>query len=184
MPQIEISDITFSRLQELAVPLVDNNDTVITRLLDAFAQSKPPRVIAGQNGTPSSPEPRKFNAGSPPSLTHTKLLSGKLNGKPIQEVKWNGLLVESIRLAKASARNDDQKLRRLIPVNFVLGKKEIEGYHYIKDIDLSVQGQDADAAWSGAYQIARQLGVAIEAEFQWRSKDAAAFPGVTGKLSA
>jgi hypothetical protein len=183
MPQIEISDVTFSRLQELAVPLVDNNDTVISRLLDAFAQGKSPLASARQNGTQASAEPRKFSASSPPSLTHTKLLSGRLNGKAIREVKWNGLLVESIRLAKSSARND-QELRRLISVNFMQGKKDTEGYHYVQDIDLSVQGQDADAAWSGAYQIARQLGIAIEAEFQWRSKDGAAFPGVTGKLSA
>jgi len=181
--QIEISDITFSRLQQLAVPLVDSNDTVITKLLDAFARNGSSHPNGTQKPTQHSAEPQKFSASSPPSLTHTKLLAGKLNGKPLREVKWNALLVEAIRLAKAKARTPDE-LQRLIPVNFVRGKKEIEGYHYIPDIDLSVQGQDADAAWSSAHQIAQQLGLPIEAEFQWRTKDRAAYPGVTGKLSA
>jgi hypothetical protein len=183
MRQIEISDVTFARLQQLAVPLVDSNDTVITKLLDAFARNHSPHPNGSQKPTQRLADPQRFRADSPPSLTHTKLLAGKLNGKPLLEVKWNALLVESIRLAKANARTPDE-LRSLIPVNFVLGRKEIEGYHYIPDIDLSVQGQDADAAWSAAHQIAQRLGLPIEVEFQWRTKDGAAYPGETGKLSA
>jgi hypothetical protein len=90
--------------------------------------------------------------------------------------------VEAIRQAKASVTPDE--LRRLVSVNFVNGKREDEGYHFFADMDLSIQGQDATTVWKAAYRIARQLGIPIEAEFQWRAKDGAAFPGVTGRLSA
>ena len=35
-PSIELSSQTFARLQALAVPLVDNPETVINRLIDFF----------------------------------------------------------------------------------------------------------------------------------------------------
>lgn len=183
MPKIEISDATFARLQELAVPLVDSNDTVIAKLLDDRENGRSSHPNGAQKSAKSAIEPREFSAALPPDLKHAKMLSGSVNGRPIQDVTWNGFLVETIRRAKAAARNESE-LRRVVPVNFAQGRKETDGYHFYPDIDLSVQGQDAKTAWQGAYRIAKQLGLRIEVEFQWRTKDGAAFPGVTGKLSA
>jgi hypothetical protein len=184
MRQVELSDSTFQRLQksDLAEPLVDTIETVIIKLLDA--QEKKSSVHNGTlNSTQTAPQPRNFDAISPPDLTHTKLLSAKLDGSYIRETKWNQLLVEAIRLGRKRATTDDE-LRRLIPVNFVTGKRDTDGYHFYADIGLSVQGQEAKTAWQAAHHIARQLGISIEAEFQWRVKDGAAHPGVTGRLSA
>jgi hypothetical protein len=183
MRQIEISDAIFARLQKLAVPLVDSIETVIEKAADAFEREQSAHANGSQKPAQSAVQPQQFSAKSPPNLTHTKMLSGKLNGRYPRETTWNGLLVESIRQAKAKASTNDE-LRRLVPVNFVHGRKDDDGYHFFPDIDLSVQGQDANAAWKGACQIAQQLGLPIEAEFQWRAKDGAAFPGVTGRLSA
>jgi hypothetical protein len=182
MRQVELTDATFKRLQDLAEPLVDTIETVIEKLVDAHEQ-KPSVQNGSLNSAQSATEPRRFDALSPPDLTHTKLLSAKLNGTYLREVKWNQLLVEAIRRARKHASTDDQ-LRRLIPVNFVTGKRDNDGYHFYSDIGLSVQGQEANTAWKGAHHIARQLGISIEAEFQWRVKDGAAHPGVTGRLSA
>jgi hypothetical protein len=184
MPKIEISDATFARLQGLAVPLVDSNDSVIAKLLDDRENGRLSHPNGAQKPARSAIEPREFTAASPPGLTHAKMLSGSVNGNPIKDVTWNGFLVETIRQAKTAAR-DESELRRVVPVNFnVQGKKETEGYHFYPDIDLSIQGKDAKTAWLGAYSIAQQLGFRIEVEFQWRRKDGAAFPGVIGKLSA
>lgn len=182
MHQVELSDATFARLQKLAVPLVDSIETVIEKLLDACERERSADANGGRKPAQNTVEPRQFSANSPPNLTHTKVLSVKLNGRHLRETTWNGLLLEAIRLAKAKARSSDE-LRRLVPVNFVHGKKEDEGYRFLPEIDLSVQGQDADAAWRGACHIARQLAIPIEAEFMWRAKEGAAFPGVTGRLS-
>jgi hypothetical protein len=155
----------------------------IEKPVDTYTREESAPANGGRKPQQSPVEPRQFSANSPPSLTHTKVLSLKLNGKLLRETTWNGLLLEAIRLAKAKARTDND-LRRLVTVNFVVGKKEDEGYQFFPEIGLSVQGQDADAAWRAAYHIARQLGIPIEAEFAWRMKDGAAHPGVTGRLSA
>lgn len=186
MRQVELTDDTVKRLQRLDIvePFIDTIEIVIVKLLDAHEQKPSPSVQNGSlNSTQNAPEPRRFDATSPPDLTHTKLLLAKLNDAYIREVKWNQLLVEAIRLARKRANTDDE-LRRLIPVNFVTGKRDTDGYHFYPDIGLSVQGQEAKTAWQAAHHIARQLGVSIEAEFQWRVKDGAAHPGVTGRLSA
>jgi hypothetical protein len=182
MPQIELTAATLDRLKTFAVPFEDTPETVILRILDAYEQ-KPLAHNGSSSSAQSAAQPRSFDAVSAPDLKHTKLLSAKLNGASIREVKWNQLLVEAIRLAKRHANTNDE-LRRLIPVNFVTGKRETDGYRFYSDIGLSVQGQEANAAWKGAYHIARQLGISIEAEFQWREKEGAAHPGVTGRLSA
>jgi hypothetical protein len=181
MPTIQLSEATFSRLKKFADPLVDTSETVIEKMLDVMEKNS----SFLKNGTSASPSSnaREFSAKSPPSLTHTKLLSASLGGKQIPDPKWNLFLVEAIKLAKAKARTADE-LRRLILVNFAQGKKEEDGYHFYPELGLSVQGQDANYAWKGAYHIANQLAIPIEAEFQWRMKDDAAFPGVTGRLSA
>ena len=44
--QIEISDATFRMLQELAVPLVDNMDSLITRLVKSWKTKMVPEVVA------------------------------------------------------------------------------------------------------------------------------------------
>jgi hypothetical protein len=183
MPTIEVAENTFARLQKLAVPFVDNPDTVIQKLLDAAEFANPVHTNGTAQATPNRTAPREFDVKTVPNLTHTKLLTARLDGREISEITWNGLLIEAIRLAKPKGRSDED-LRRLISVNFVRGKKEDEGYHFHQDIGLSVQGQDANAAWDGAYHIARHLGVSIAVDFVWRMKDKAAYPGVAGRLSA
>ena len=179
--QVDLSDATFERLQKLAVPLVDSIETVITKLADFYerehsAQTNP-RVAQTAEG------PRPFSAASPPDLTHTKVLSVKLGGTPLTKANWNGLLFEIIRRAKDRLSSEDDA-RRLIIVKFVHGKKDEEGYRFIPEVGLSVQGQDANSAWRGACHIAQQLGIPVNVEFLWRAKEGAAFPGVTGRLSA
>ncbi len=179
--QVELSDATFERLQNHAVPLVDSVEAVINRLAAFYEDSKPTRPNPVQ--APSTEGPRQFNAASPPDLTHTKILSVELGGMPLPKPNWNRLLFEMSRQAKDRLSSGDNP-RRLITVNFVDGKKEDEGYRFIPEIGLSVQGQDANSAWAGACHIAQQLGIPVEVEFLWRAKEGAAFPGVTGRLSA
>lgn len=188
MAQILINDATFARLQRLAVPLVDTMDSLVEKMADAYEGKSSLAPANGnskqvQGASHNGVAPLEFEGATPPNLTHAKILSAKLDGKEFRNPTWNGLLSEAVALAKVRARTDEE-LRRLILVNFVKGRKEDEGYHFFPAIGLSVQGQDANLAWSGAHHIAKQLGVPIEAEFVWRVKDGAAFPGVTGRMSA
>lgn len=180
MIPIQVSDQNFERLQRIAVPLVDSIDTVVARLLDSFETRE------HMNGKVPSNADRvllesQFSAEAPPTLKHTKLLSAELNGKPIAEVNWNGLLRAALISAKASTK-DKEALKRLIAVNFVFGRKEDEGFKYLPRLDISVQGQDAIDAWKGALHVAQQLRIPLTAAFVWRNKPAAFRPGETGRL--
>jgi hypothetical protein len=179
---VELSDVTFARLQKLATPLVDSIETVIGRLTDFYEQKHTSQSTVSQRDTTFVSAPQQFNAGSPPDLTHTKVLSIKVGEIPLYKKTWNGLLFEIMRRAKSHLQyNDDAE--RLILVNFVRGKKEDEGYRFIPEIGLSVQGKDANSAWRGAAHIAQKVGIPIEAEFLWRNKGGALFPGKIGRLS-
>lgn len=180
MHQVELSDATFTRLQKLAVPLVDSIESVINRIAAYYEDHHAPQVAPASEH--KAAPAKKFNGTTPPDLTHTKVLSVRLAGQPIKKNNWNGALFETIGLLKDRINSSDEA-RRFIIVNFVKGKKEDEGYKFLPELDISVQGQDANAAWKGASHIARQLGISLDVEFLWRNKEQAAFPGETGCLS-
>jgi hypothetical protein len=180
-PSVELSATTFTRLQAHAVPLVDSIESVINRLIDFFESSDGAPVPA-KAGEPDNV--RQFNPSAPPSLTHTKVLAIDFGGRPLErgQVNWNGLLNVAIREAKAASKSVAE-FKKLVVVNFVDGQKNDEGYRYLPDLKLSVQGQDANGAWKAACHIAQQLGRELTATFVWREKEGAAFPGVTGRFS-
>jgi hypothetical protein len=163
-------------LQRLATPLVDDIESVIRKLAEFYEQNGPKTSKSGGRVAVAS----GFDPASPPDLKHAKLISAELNGVEVQP-RWNTLLIEAVRLAELKAKSEEE-LRQLIVVPFRRGKKEDEGYKHLLDIDLSVQGQDAVSAWRAAYHIAKRLGVSIKAEFVWRHKPDAAFPGQSGVM--
>jgi len=70
----------------------------------------------------------------------------------------------------------------LLTVNFVHGKRESGGYKYIPDAGISVQGQDANAAWRQTYRLASSFGISVEVEFAWQDNEKAAMPNTAGHL--
>jgi hypothetical protein len=181
MPQVQIADETLARLQKLAIPLVDTVDTVINRIVDAYENDR--AKDTGAKPAELAYKGRAFDAANPPDLTHTKVLSARLDGTALaKSANWNGLLKQAIRLAKQRSKSIDE-LKRLVIVNHVIGQKDDEGYEFLADAGLSVQGQDAKAAWRGTAHIAQQLGITVEVIFLWRHKNKAAFPGETGRLA-
>jgi hypothetical protein len=160
------------------------------RRVDLEKQMQTPTPIAARNTNGAQmagqrpTQPQQFDPDAPPSLTHAKMHWAKLNGVQIRKSKWNALLDAVVRLASIEANNDHAHLQRLLAVPFVVGRKETDGYRFLSNVGLSVQGQDTNHAWSYTLHTARQLGLAVEVEFVWRSKDGAAYPGQTGRLSA
>lgn len=102
---------------------------------------------------------RQFALATPPSLRHTKVLTVEFCGKTLEhsQLNWNGLLVAAIREAKARAKSPSD-FKRVVIVNFVDGQKTDEGYRFLSDVGISVQGQDADSSWRAACHIAQKLG--------------------------
>ena len=77
---------------------------------------------------------------------------------------------------------DFDRLRRICPVNLVKGKKNDEGYNHLPDINVSVQGQDANGACRGIVTAAQALGLEVNIGFMWRHKEGAPFPGERARL--
>lgn len=186
-PPVELSARTFARLQAHAVPLVDTIETVINRFVDYYEAKGGIPAPAFSDNRSANDDPKKtrqFSPVTPPTLTHTKVLAVEVHGKPLDhsQVTWSGLLFAAIREAKARAKSVNE-FKQLVLVNFVDGQKTDEGYRYLSDIGISVQGQDANASWKAACHIAQQLAFQLSVTFIWRQKEGAAFPGVTGQLS-
>lgn len=117
----------------------------------------------------------------PPNLTFTKVVSALLNGEPVKPANWNRLLDAAITYAAAQI-GDFNKLRRIVAINIASGQKTDEGYHFLEDAGLSVQGQDANGAWRSIMFIAQNLKASVEVSFIWRNKEGAEHPGKAGSM--
>ena len=179
MPQIDVQNSTLERLKKLAEPFVDTPETVILRGIDALeALTRGVQPTTQPSSIDLSIDPRNI-----PNLTHTKLLSAKLDGKAFPRPKWNSVLDETlIRARKAGLKASD--IQRICSINVREGKKTDEGYSYLEDINLSIQGQDSNAACRGIVTMARYLKIRVELEFMWREKDGAAHPGKVAALTS
>ena|GEM_PF-3919259 len=117
-----------------------------------------------------------------PSLRHTKVMGVVLDGAELSSPSWNGLVDAMIRLAKQRLGSFGA-LKNAAGVNMVEGKKIDQGYRYLSDINVSVQGQDAQDAWRCIAQIATVLKVRVEVYFFWRRNPGAYLPGETANLT-
>ncbi|MGO9358735.1 MAG: T4SS efffector SepA family protein [Xanthobacteraceae bacterium] len=182
VPSVELSAQTFARLQAHAVPLVDNIETVIGRLIDFYESRDGAPVPTTDDG--AGGKVRQFNPLSPPSLTHTKVLAIEFCGRLLEhgQANWNGLLNAAVRTAKSRAKTAAD-LKQFVIIPYLDGQKTDEGYRYLPELGLSVQGQAANGAWKAACHIAQKLGLPLTVRFVWREKDGAAFPGITGQFT-
>ena len=171
-PLVTLETSTVERMKLYAEPLVDTLDTVILKGLDAIDLIK-----AGENKTE-----RVLNPAAPPNLAFTTVKSIVFNGKrfPAGEVYWNTLLLAVVR--EAGKLMDSAKLDQLIKCNHMVGKKEDNGYKYIGEVNMSVQGQDANHAWSTIYAILLAIKMPTEVNFVWQDNPKAAMPSAPGKL--
>jgi hypothetical protein len=181
MPNVDIPQELFSRLEGHARGF-DTPIAVITRAVDALDRetTTPPPVMSATRSAPSSSLP-DFEALYPPNLTHTKVVSASFDGKAISPANWNRML-DAALIHAAKQVGDFAKLQKIAGVNMVKGEKTDEGYHFLPDAGLSVQGQDANAAWRGIVFIAQNLKCACEVSFLWRNKEGAENPGKSGTM--
>ena len=173
MPQIQISDRTFERLQRLATPFVDMPDTVIERLLDEH-EARTNTAVPGTTGL--TIQALQQDPDAPDNLTFTRVRSASFGNIEISRPKWNKL----VRTAHQEARQrlgSFHSLASITITNIQEGKHEDYGYTYIPEADISVQGLAANLAWPSSLKLARHLKVPIRVVFEWHNKDGAAHPG-------
>jgi hypothetical protein len=174
-PQVPLEAATIERMKAHAEPLVDTYDTVANRALDALDALK--------EQTASTTGERVINPASPPNLAYTTVRSVALNGRtfPAGESYWNTLMLAVIREAKKTLSTE--QVSNLILSNHVIGKKEHNGYKYLDDVGISVQGQDANNAWRTTYNVLKAIKVPAEVTFVWQDNPKAVAPGSAAKLT-
>ena len=178
MKTLRVDDLTHERLGNQAQPF-ETEDAVINRALDALDQQVD--IPASANSSDKDPE-RKIDPQRLPDLRFTKVLAATIGGKDVKRPKWNLLLQRMVRLAHERAKGNFNELNRLCPTNMVPGEKANDGYHYLSDINVSVQGQAANSAGQTIVTTAKTLGIALSISFMWRNKEDAPHPGERARI--
>ena len=175
---IEVPDDLFSRLQKHAIPFVDTPISVIERALEALeAGDKDPEDLRKEGA------PRTFNPAAIPDLKFTSVLSASIDGKALKkgECYWNTIMLRTIAAA-AKQGSPTQDILDLLTVNSERGERDDSGYKFVSEANLSIQGQESNAAWRQAYTIASSFGIEIELVFAWQDHPKAAMRNQQGSL--
>lgn len=185
MPTVTVSEATYAKLQKAAKPFIDTEDSVCCRVLDFYFDHN--GGAPGMNGAVGP----KVNASGDAAadaikldphsgkLTHTKLISATVDGMALDHPKWNSLMFQMHVMARKSL-GSFEAVRKASHANLRKGQYENDGYQYITEADLSVQGVDANSACEYSFLLAKAMNVPLSVTFEWRNKDDAAYPGKRG----
>jgi hypothetical protein len=177
---IEIPESLYTRLQKHAIPFVDHTPvSVIERWADHFdaqlngrVDGKVAEAATAEYGT------KTLNAMRPPDLFHTRV-RGTFGSAPFSN--WNDLVRIAHTEAFAKAKSFEE-LRTVSHAQVRKGNHSDSGYRFVPEIGISIQGVDANHAWTYSLQLAKYLQVPLRALIEWRHNAKAAHPGEAGLL--
>jgi hypothetical protein len=177
---IEIPDELFSRIQSHAKPFVDLTPAaVIQRWADHFDKVQPPQDgPAGPSERAPHDDIERFDPLRPPDLFHTRV-RGTFGTAAF--LTWNEL-VRIAHIAAFAKAGSFAELRSITQARVREGRHSDSGFHYVPEIGVSIQGMDANHAWSCAIGLAKYLGTPVRATIEWRHNPKAAKPGARGVL--
>lgn len=181
-----ISDRTLERLKLHAEPLVDTVDTVVTRLIDFYevhcenkpiiSQEKLENANKNQNNyldvdlISMAKENKIIDSELHPSLKFAKFRGAIVNGNKIEKrLGWNGFLLWTINYASKYLNSD--QLSEAICINHVKGKKLIDGFKFLPNLNISVQGQNTPNAWKATRILLEKINVEAEVNFSFKNLD-------------
>jgi hypothetical protein len=191
MPTVTLSDTTYRKLQKAAKPFIDTEDSVCSRVLDFYFEHSTEAPVT--NGAPSpngALSPNGNGSGGsagaalrlePESrqLAHTKLISAAVDGTPLHRPKWNSLM-NDLHIMARKRLGSFEAVQKASHANLRQGCYEENGYKYLPEADLSIQGVDANLACDHSFRLAKAMNVSLKVTFKWRDKEDAAHPRETG----
>lgn len=183
MPVIRIPDITYERLQAIAIPFEDTPVTVIERLLSEYEARQQPQESTNRE-TQQSAKSENYvvlDPEVPGNLRHTRVIRSLIGGTEIRQPNWSKILDEAHILAWKQGLSLEA-LIELSLARIVKGEKNDTGFHYLPKIDISIQGVETNLAWRNTLHLAKNLNIPVEVYFEWRMKEGSAYPGQKGKL--
>lgn len=174
--QITIPDRLYESLKRHAIPFVDTTPVEVierwARYFDERVKIPPPTAAPSPANLQPNDGPAEFDPIHPPSLFHTRA-RGAFG--PVSFSNWNDLLriahVETFKKAQSF-----DVLRTATHAQIRKGNYSENGYRYLPEIDISLQGVDANHAWLYALRLAQYLQVPVWAAIDWRNNEKAAYP--------
>ncbi|MFZ1056181.1 MAG: hypothetical protein WAN79_10960 [Opitutaceae bacterium] len=181
MPEREVDDRVSrkqeannnDRLQNHAIPFVDLTPVaVIERLVDHYESTSgklrknEPEIVSTARTV------KTLNPAQPPDLLHTRS-RGTFGGSHFSN--WNDLVRIAHIQAFAKAKTFEA-LRGVTLAQIREGRFSDSGYHFLPEKEISVQGVDANRAWSYALRLAQYLKTPIKAVVEWRNNEKASNP--------
>lgn len=173
--KIDIPDPLYSRLHKYSVFANLPIPSLIERWADYFEAkanghvdaATVPETVESNNGA------KKLNPLRPPGLLHTRV-HGTLGSTAFST--WNDLVrIAHIQaFAKAGSFED---LRNVTHAQIRKGNHFDSGYRWVPEIGISVQGVDANHAWTYSLRLAQYIKAPVRAVVEWRHNAKAAHPG-------
>jgi hypothetical protein len=173
---VALSEETFAALQALARPFVDTEESVIRALAEAELGRRSLSPNGRRTALMPARETPQIDVDSPENLTHTRIISAQVGGQPLHRPKWNSL-VDQMHVLALKRLGSFDALRRASSANLREGRFEENGYKYLREGGFSIQGVDANLAWSHSLRLARAIPIPIDLRIEWRNKEGAARPG-------
>jgi hypothetical protein len=174
MPAINVSPGQFKRFQAFAEPLLDTHETAFEKVL-CLAEGKTKTTTSSAQTSNTG-----FNLHNMPSLKHTDLLGGTINGHPLNGKYWNNAVVQMLESAQHKVSLVEAS--KQLPVNISEQKKNDQGYTWYEQLGVSVQGLAAHEAAKSILLLAEKYEIPVELDFAWQNKAEAVKPGERGKL--
>jgi hypothetical protein len=176
MPAITISDATFAKLKSIAEPFVDTPESLVERLIDTEIDKRSSTTDGRGKVQASAPDALLIDPDSHESLSFTRVLSARVDGREMHRPKWNRIF-DDLHVLGLKRLGSVEKLKNFTGAGLRRGRYEEEGYRYLSEADISIQGVDANNAWNHALRVARALRVPIKVAFEWRNREGAVHPG-------
>jgi hypothetical protein len=176
MPNVNISNPNFQRLQGLAVPLVDDLDSVLARVLDFYEVHQGTKP----SSTTEAPDDLTVNAyaaDAPPDLTYTSIKAIMLD-EAFNDRYWNPLMFAVISIATKKVGKD--KMLSVLEGNYA--PVDTQGYKHIPEAAIYVQGRESNLCWRMINKLSKLANIPVEVDFYWQDKPTAAFPGKNGRF--
>jgi len=177
--KIRISESTFEKMKRAAVPLEDNPDSLLSRVLDFYLDNhdgEPEEDASGGDDT------IVLDPHAPDDLRHSKIRRARFDNRRVSGRNWSQLVKAAHEVAVEKTQSAEEA-SEISPFNVKMGQYEQRGYHHFPSAGLSVQYKSAPDVWEGCLRIAEHLGVPVEVEFEWLDKEGASHPGERGSLS-
>lgn len=182
MPVVRINDVTFADISTLKVwfKTKSPSETIDRIVREAMEQLEIEHDYETEGAAVTLTD-GTLMLDAAPSLTFTKPMKAIINSMTIPNPNWTSILHVMIAQVKAKGF-EDEKLVRELGIPSKAANYDADGYRYLPELGISVQGQSAADAWKEVDRLAKKWRIPVNVEFVWRQNPKAQHPGKAGVL--